>query len=128
MENQRGKDSGDPVRNLDLLLETAIDLVAELNRLSESLDENLRKSTDADSIISLLREKKASVDTLRDLAREIKIHLRVNDSGQPRTPVPEGLKVKFAQLMLDLKRLLKEESRIEDLICGRGVPISRRVT
>jgi hypothetical protein len=121
------ENSGDSTQNLMLTLETASDMVSEIRGQSRDLNHLLKKQASLDAIVTLLGEKKAKVDTLKELAREIGIQLRVDANGFVGISVPESCKVRFVQLMADFRELLEEESRLEDLICGQGFPISRRV-
>ncbi len=118
---------GDETHDLSLLMATAGDLVAELSDLALAVERCLSKSTDVDEVISLLREKKGKVDTLNTIALEITSRLKLNADGSVGLTVSEGLKVRFRELMADLRRLLDRGSRIEDLIAGRGFPVSRRL-
>jgi hypothetical protein len=127
MRNRHVESSEEATHNLVLLIESARDLVGELRQLSQQLDENLQKCVDLDMVISLLREKKDRVDTLRRLATEIRARLRVTDKGEPGIQVSESSKLLFNQLMADLRDLLEKESRLESLICGCGLTISRGV-
>lgn len=112
-------------RNVVLLIESAGDIVDDLRRLSGSLDELLERCADLDEVIKLLHEKKAKVDTLRELARHIKVQLRVDADGHIGVELPEGVRDRFIRLMDDLRRLLEDESRLENLICGRGLTVSK---
>ena len=117
----------DETHDLSLLMATAGDLVAELSDLALAVERRLSKSADVDEVVSLLKEKKAKVDTLNTVALEITSRLRLGADGSVGIAVPEGLKVRFRELMADFRRLLDRESRIEDLIAGRGFPVSRRL-
>jgi hypothetical protein len=112
-------------RNVVLLIESAGDIVVDLRQLSGSLDQLLERCADLDEVINLLHEKKAKVDTLRELARQIKVQLRVDADGRIGVELPEGVRNRFIRLMDDLRRLLEDESRLESLICGRGLTVSR---
>ena len=114
-------------QDLSLLMATANDLVAELSDLALAVERCLSRSPDVDEVVSLLREKKARVDTLNTVALEITARLRLSADGSVGLAVPEGLKVRFHELMADFRRLLDRESRIEDLIAGHGFPVSRRL-
>lgn len=113
--------------DLTLIIETARDLVAELMELSKSLDGNLQSSTDLDTVICILREKQTRVATLKDVTTQIKASLRVDETGKVGIPVPEDVKLKFAELMMDFGELVEEESRIESLIAGNGIPLRGRL-
>jgi hypothetical protein len=117
----------DETRDLSLLIETASDLVAGLQELAEAVELRLGASPDVEDVIALLWRKKSKVDTLNAVAREITSRLRLTADGQVGVTVPEGLKVRFRELMADFQRLLDHEARIEDLIAGRGFPVSRRL-
>jgi hypothetical protein len=112
--------------DLTLVIETARDLVAQLMGLSKSLDDHLQRVGDLDAVISILHEKKARVETLNEVTRQIRAHLKVDETGNTDIPVPEHVKLKFAGLMMDFRALIEEESRIEKLITGRGIRISGR--
>jgi hypothetical protein len=117
----------DRTNDLSLLMATAGDLVAELSDLAASVERCLGRSTDVDQVISLLREKKAKVDTLNAVALEITSRLKSTAEGRAGLTIPGHLKVRFRELMAAFRRLLDRESRIEDLIAGRGFPVSRRL-
>jgi hypothetical protein len=117
----------DETHDLSLLMATAGDLVAELSDLAISVEQCLNKSSDVDQVVSLLKRKKAKVDTLNTVALEITSRLNLGPDGSVGLEVPEGLKVRFRELMADFRRLLDRESRIEGLIAGRGFPVSRRL-
>jgi hypothetical protein len=112
--------------DLALILETTRDLIAELMQLSNSLSENLRDCTDLDTIISILQAKKTRIATLKDLTGQINTLLRIDEHGNPAVPVPEDAKLRFAELMAEFRELVEEEARIESLLAGNGLRISRR--
>ena len=114
------------IRNLFLITESASDLVGEIRGLSRSLDRSLRSSADLDTVVSLLRSKKAKVDTLTGVVRRLKAELRVDPNGAVGVAVPDTFKLRFAELLEEVRGLVEEESRIESLICGSGLPITRR--
>jgi hypothetical protein len=111
--------------NIVLLIESAGDIVRDLRSLARSLDELLEQSADVDTVIRILSEKRAKVDTLRTLASQIRIQLRVGPDGRIGVDLPEGPKLRFAQLMADLHQLTQDESRLESLLCGSGLTISK---
>ncbi len=117
----------DGTHDLSLLVAAAGDLVTELGGLALAVERSLSNGTDVDEVVSLLRQKKARVDILNTVALEITSRLKLGTNGSVGLAVPEGLKVKFRELMADFRRLLDRESRIEDLIAGRGFPVSRRL-
>jgi hypothetical protein len=80
-----------------------------------------------DELISLLEMKKSRVNTLNAVALEITTRLRLSPDGRVGVAVPEALKSRFHELMAGFRRLIEQESRIEDLIAGRGFPVSRRL-
>jgi hypothetical protein len=117
----------DDTHDLSLLIATAGELIAELSDLALGVERCLGKSTNVDEVVTLLKKKKAKVDTLNTVALEITSRLRLNTDGSIGLAVPEDLKVTFRELMADFRRLLDREARIEDLIAGRGFPVSRRL-
>jgi len=112
--------------NLVLAMESARDLIAEMKRLLHSLEDSLRSSGEVSSIVAILEEKKAKVDTLKQLAVEIKTQMLAGRNEDGRTTMPEGVRLRFLELMAEFRVLIDEEARIERLICGQGLPISRR--
>ena len=119
--------AGGEIQDLSLLMETAGDLVTDLIDLALAVERGLGEACDVDDIIGLLRQKKSRVDTLNSVALEITSRLKLNTPGEAGLGVPEGLKVRFRELMADFRRLLDEEARIEGLIAGRGFPVSKRL-
>jgi hypothetical protein len=115
------------MQNLLLAIETMSNMVSEMRRLSRDLDGLLREQGDPDQIITLLSQKKSKVDTLKELAKEIRIMLRVDEDGAVGISLPESHKTRFVHLMADFRELLEEESRLQELMCERGFPITRRV-
>jgi hypothetical protein len=115
------------VRDLALLIETAGELVTGLQDLAGSVEASLAGTSDVEDVIALLSQKKAKVDTLKAVALQITSRLKVNADGHVGVVVPEGLKVRFRELMVGFQGLVDQESRIEDLIAGRGFPVSRRL-
>jgi hypothetical protein len=125
LETRQYNGSHEAVHNVVLLLESASDTVDGLRELSRSLDESLEQGAGLNTVIALLQQKKAKVDILRDLASEIRTQLRINAAGQIGVDLPGTSKLRFAQLMADLRQLLEDEARLETLICGRGLTITR---
>lgn len=119
--------SVDSLQNLLLALETANDTVSEIRQQSRDLNHLLGRQANLDAVVTLLAQKKAKVDTLKELTREIKTQLKVDVNGRVGILLPESYKVRFVELMADFRELLEEESRLEELICGKGFPITRRV-
>ena len=117
----------DETHDLSLLITTAGDLIGELSELALAVEHCLDKSTDAEDVISLLQKKKTRVDTLNTVALEITTRLKVGSDGSVGLAVPEDVKAMFHELMAEFRRLLDREARIEDLIAGRGFPVSRRL-
>jgi hypothetical protein len=128
MRYEHRKTDAEAVPNIVLLIESAGDIVKDLRDLSTSLDKLLQRSADLGAVIGILHEKKAKVDTLRELACQIKFELRVGPDGRIGVDLPEGPKLRFAQLMADLHKLTEDESRLEELLCGRGLTVSKGVT
>jgi hypothetical protein len=116
----------DRTHELALLIETAGDLVAGLQELAIAVELKLSASADVEEVVTLLWRKKSKVDTLNSIAMEITSRLRLDAKGRPGVSLPGHLIARFRELMADFERLLSEESRIEDLIAGRGFPVSRR--
>jgi hypothetical protein len=116
---------GETTHNVVLLIESAGDMVDDLRLLSGSLDQLLERCADLDEVINLLHEKKTKVDTLRELARQITVQLRLDADGRIGVELPEGVRDRFCRLMEDLRLLLEDESRLENLICGRGLTVSK---
>ncbi len=125
METRQYTGSNEAAHNVVLLLESASDTVDGLRELSRSLDESLEQGAGLNTVIALLQQKKAKVDMLRDLAREIRTQLRINAAGEIGVDLPETSRRRFAQLMADLRQLLDDEARLETLICGRGLTITK---
>jgi hypothetical protein len=117
----------DETHDLSLLMTTAGDLVAELSDLAIAVEECLNRSTDVEEVIALLHKKKARVDTLNAVALEITSRLGARADDGTGLAVPEDLKAMFRGLIAEFRRLLDREARIEDLIAGRGFPVSRRL-
>jgi len=118
------KDAAD---DLSLLIASAEDIVAELSDLAAAVERGISKNTDVDTVVSLLKRKKAKVDTLNVVALEITSRLNSASHGGDGLTLPEGLKSRFRELMANFRQLLEKESRVEDLIAGRGFPVSRRL-
>lgn len=116
----------DEIRDISLLIETARDLVADLQDLAVSVELRLGASAAVEDIVTLLWQKKSKVDTLNTVALEITSRLRPGPDGQVGLKVPEGLKVDFREMMADFQQLLDREEHIEELIAGRGFPVSGR--
>lgn len=125
LETRQYTGSNEAAHNVVLLLESASDTVDGLRELSRSLDESLEQGAGLNTVIALLQQKKAKVDMLRDLAREIRTQLRINAAGEIGVDLPETSRRRFAQLMADLRQLLDDEARLETLICGRGLTITK---
>jgi hypothetical protein len=117
----------DEIHDLSLLMITARDLIAELSDLAIAVERCLNRTTDVDEVISLLNEKKTRVDTLNTVALEITTRLRLRSDGSVGLAVPEDVKAGFQGLMEEFRRLMNLEARLEDLIAGRGFPVSRRL-
>jgi hypothetical protein len=118
---------GNEIEELALLIETAAELVSDLQEQAEALELQLGASPDVEDVIGLLGRKKSKVDTLKSVAIEITSRFRPKAGGGPGKAVPEGLKLRFRELMDEFERLLTHEARIESLIAGRGFPVSRRL-
>jgi predicted nucleotidyltransferase len=110
-----------------LVIESARDLVRDIKDLSRRLDDELKESSDIDSIVCLLQEKRSRVDMLRQMATQIRTELRVGGDGKPAVEMPEVMKLELGDLVVELRQLLDEEARIEALICGTGLPIAGRL-
>jgi hypothetical protein len=106
-------------------MESARDLIAEMKSLLRSLEEGLKASREIDYIVAILEKKKAKVDTLKGLAVEIKSQMLAGRSADGRTTLPDPVRLRFLEMMAEFRELLDEEARIESLICGQGLPISR---
>jgi hypothetical protein len=111
--------------NVVLAMESARDLIAEMKSLLRSLEEGLKASREIDYIVAILEKKKAKVDTLKGLAVEIKSQMLAGRSADGRTTLPDPVRLRFLEMMAEFRELLDEEARIESLICGQGLPISR---
>lgn len=125
MEPIQTQTQDDLTCNVILAMESARDLIAEMKSLLRSLEEGLRTSREIDSIVAILEKKKAKVDTLKGLAVEIKSQMLAGRSGDGRTTLPDSVRLRFLEMMAEFRELLDEEARIESLICGQGLPISR---
>ncbi len=123
-EYDAGADDSD--NGVKLLISSARDLIMEIRALGQGLDESLKETAEIDTVISVLSAKKQKVDTLREVARQITSRLRVGNDGKAGVPVSEETKLEFANLMTEFKQMLDEEERLEEMVCGRGLQISRR--
>jgi hypothetical protein len=117
----------DEGQELPLLVAAADDLVRELSDLALAVEQCLGRTADVDEVISLLKAKKSKVDTLNTIALEITSRLRSAPGGRSGQGIPQNLRARFRELMAAFRGLLDQESRIEDLIAGRGFPVSRRL-
>jgi hypothetical protein len=126
MEPNQTQTHGDSTCNVVLALESARDLIAEMKSLLRSLEEGLKDSREIDSIVAILEKKKAKVDTLKGLAVEIKSQILAGRSEAGGTALPDSVRLRFLEMMAEFRDLIEEEARIENLICGQGLPISRR--
>jgi predicted nucleotidyltransferase len=127
MESSHGKNAEAAAGNVILVIESARDLVRDIKDLSRRLDDELKESSDIDSIVCLLQEKRSRVDMLRQMATQIRTELRVGGDGKPAVEMPEVMKLELGDLVVELRQLLDEEARIEALICGTGLPIAGRL-
>jgi hypothetical protein len=109
-----------------LLIQSARDLIEIVRTLGRGLDLKLRESVDVDLVISVLSKKKDKVETLQEISRQIRLRLRVGEDGKVGVPVSETTRQEFAELMADLAQLVHEEENLEELVCGRGLSISKR--
>ena len=125
MEIRRGKSADREVKELLLAVESARTIVDQIRKISESLDTHLETSAHLDEIVALLADKKGMVDTLNNVVGDIKLRLRVDKNGRAGIPVPDDIKILYARLVSDVRELLQEEARIESLVCGKGIPISK---
>jgi len=116
-----GMNSPDDIR---LMIETAGDLVRDLLGLSSSLENRLDGGAPIDDVISILEAKKERVDTLKRLCMGIRTELHVDQDGRVQTPIPEDIKVRFADLMMSFQKLIDIETRLEQLLCSKGIPIA----
>jgi hypothetical protein len=117
--------TGDASRDLMLAIESARAVMGELTEMAESLDAHLSRSIDLDVVVSMLAAKKDKVETLKNLVRVIKLRLKVDRHGVPGVVVPRDVKARYAQMMEDFRGLLDCEARVESLVCGRGLPITK---
>jgi hypothetical protein len=126
MEPIQNQTQDDVACNVVLAMESARDLIAEMRSLLRSLEEGLTTAREIDSIVTILEKKKAKVDTLKDLAVEIKAQMLAGRSTDGHASLPDAVRLRFLEMMAEFRHLLDEEARIEALICGQGLPISRR--
>ncbi|HVP56885.1 MAG TPA: hypothetical protein VMU02_02215 [bacterium] len=126
MEPTKTDTHDDLACNVILAMESARDLIAEMKSLLRSLEEGLNDSREIDSIVAILEKKKAKVDILKDLAVQIKAQILAARSEDGRTTLPDSVRLGFLELMAEFQNLIEEEARIENLICGQGLPISKR--
>jgi hypothetical protein len=126
MEPTQTQTNQDSACNIVLAMESARDLIAEMKSLLRSLEEGLRDSREIDSIVAILEKKKAKVDTLKGLAVEIKSQMLAARSRAGGAALPDALRLHFLELMAEFRDLIEEEARIESLICGQGLPLTRR--
>ena len=126
MEPSQTQTHGDSTCNVVLAMESARDLIAEMRSLLRSLEEGLKDSREIDSIVAILEKKKAKVDTLKGLAVEIKSQILAGRSEAGGTTLPDTVRLRFLEMMAEFRDLIEEEARIENLICGQGLPLSRR--
>lgn len=124
----RGDEPGASGTDYDvrLLIESARDLIEVVRTLGRGLDQRLRESVDVDLVISVLSKKKDKVETLKEISRQIKLRLCVGEDGRVGVPVSEITRLEFADLMADFAQLVDEEEELEELVCGRGLSISKR--
>ena len=124
----RGDEPGASGTDYDvrLLIESARDLIEIVRTLGRGLDLRLRESVDVDLVISVLSKKKEKVETLQEISRQIRLRLRVGEDGKVGVAVSETTRREFADLMADLAQLVEEEEELEELVCGRGLSISKR--
>jgi hypothetical protein len=126
MESNQTQTHGDSTCNVVLAMESARDLIAEMKSLLRSLEEGLKDSREIDSIIAILEKKKAKVDTLKVLAVQIKSQILAGRSEAGGTIMPDSVRLRFLEMMAEFRDLIEEEARIENLICGQGLLISKR--
>jgi len=126
MEPTQTQTHDDLTCNVVLAMESARDLIAEMKSLLRSLEAGLKDSREIDSIVAILEKKKAKVDTLKDLAVQIKAQILAGRSEDGRTTLPDSVRLRFLEMMAEFRDLIEEEARIESLICGQGLPLSRR--
>jgi hypothetical protein len=123
-EDRLGTDDVDCA--VKLLIASARDLIVEMRTLGNELDEVLGQTAEIDSVISVLSKKKEKVETLKEVARQITSRLRVGDDGKAGVEVSEEIRQEFTGLMAEFSQMLEEEERLEEMVCGQGLQISRR--
>jgi hypothetical protein len=126
MEREHDGFSGCASSNIALLMESARDVIDEIRGISETVEAKLHESASLDEILPLLAEKRDRVGVLRDLSREITISLGAAETGTASVPLPESQRQQFMDLVSELQALITEESSLENLVCQRGLRISRR--
>ncbi len=115
------------VEDIKLMIETAHDIVSELHGLTRHLDGRLNEGAAIDEVVSILEAKKERVDSLRQLSSTITSELRIDQAGRPSISIPEDLKMSFGELMMELRQLIEAETKLECLLCSKGIPISGRM-
>jgi hypothetical protein len=126
VDQSRIKSTEDRVCELWLILGSARDLIDEIRDLSSQLDGGLAASMPVDGVLEVLGRKRDKVETLKHLAQQLRTELRVDGEGRPGVDLPGGFKSEFAQLMTRLEHLIRDEARLEQLMCGKGLNLKRR--
>ncbi len=112
--------------NVALLMGSARDVIDDIKKISRRVEAKLEHSASLDEIIPLLTEKRDRVGVLGDLSREITLSLGAAETGKVGVPLSDESKQQFLDLVGEFQELITEESSLEDLVCKRGLRISRR--
>jgi hypothetical protein len=118
--------STDGSYNIDLLLESARDIVGKVKDLSRSVETKLDQSASLDEIIPLLTEKRDRVNVLSRLSREISLLIRGGEDGAPAVPLPDSAREQFLDLVSEFQELMKDHTRLEERVSMRGLRLSGR--
>lgn len=112
--------------NVELLLESARDVIDEIREISQTVKCKLGECASIDEIIPLLTEKRDRVCVLRDLSREITVSLGAPETGTAGVTLSGPSKQQFLDLVTEFQELITEESTLDGLVCERGLRISGR--
>lgn len=112
--------------NFALLMESARDVIEGIREISQDVETKVNESASIEEIIPLLAEKRDRVGVLRDLSREITVSLGAAETGKVGIPLSDDSRQQFLDLVGEFQELIDEESSLENLVCRRGLRISRR--
>jgi hypothetical protein len=107
-------------------MESARDVIEGIREISQDVETKVNESASIEEIIPLLAEKRDRVGVLRDLSREITVSLGAAETGKVGIPLSDDSRQQFLDLVGEFQELIDEESSLENLVCRRGLRISRR--